>query len=98
MSKSIGNVLNPEDFISEYGVEALRYYLAREVSPTEDWDLTREKFKEVYNANLANGLGNLVSRICKMAEQYFGGKVTGDAAGVRSEEHTSELQSQFHII
>ena len=82
MSKSIGNVLSPGEFISEYGIDALRYYLAREVSPTEDWDLTREKFKEVYNANLANGLGNLVSRTLKMAEQYFGGKVTGDAAGV----------------
>ena len=82
MSKSLGNVLSPGEFISEYGVDALRYYLAREVSPTEDWDLTREKFKEVYNANLANGLGNLVSRTLKMAEQYFGGKVTGDAASV----------------
>jgi len=94
MSKSIGNVLNPEDFISEYGVEALRYYLAREVSPTEDWDLTREKFKEVYNANLANGLGNLVSRICKMAEQYFGGNVTGDAARVPPlRTHIREVES-----
>lgn len=82
MSKTIGNVLLPEDFLSEYGVDALRYYLAREVSPTEDWDLTREKFKEVYNANLANGLGNLVSRTLKMAEQYFGGKVSGGAASV----------------
>lgn len=84
MSKSLGNVLKPEDFISEYGVEALRYYLAREVSPTEDWDLTNEKFKEVYNANLANGLGNLVSRTLKMADQYFEGSVTGDVAGVPS--------------
>jgi methionyl-tRNA synthetase len=82
MSKSIGNVLGPEEFILEYGVPALRYYCTREVSPTEDWDLTREKFKEVYNANLANGLGNLISRTLKMAEQYFGGKISGDAASV----------------
>lgn len=82
MSKTIGNVLLPEDFLSEYGVDALRYYLAREVSPTEDWDLTREKFKEVYNANLANGLGNLVSRTLKMAEQYFDGEISGDLASV----------------
>ncbi len=78
MSKSLGNVLSPHDFINEYGTESLRYYLAREVVPTEDWDLTNEKFKEVYNANLANGLGNLVSRTLKMSEQYFGGHVTGD--------------------
>ncbi|HAT68731.1 MAG TPA: methionine--tRNA ligase [Candidatus Yonathbacteria bacterium] len=80
MSKSLGNVLKPHDFIDEYGVDALRYYLSREVTPTEDWDLTLEKFKEAYNANLANGLGNLVSRTLKMAEQYFGGQVTGSIA------------------
>ena len=82
MSKSIGNVLSADEFITDYGVPALRYYCAREVSPTEDWDLTREKFKEVYNANLANGLGNLVSRTLKMADQYFAGDVTGDAVSV----------------
>ena len=82
MSKTIGNVLSPGEFISEYGLDALRYYLAREVSTGEDWDLTREKFKEVYNANLANGLGNLVSRTLKMAEQYFDGEVKGDTMSV----------------
>lgn len=82
MSKTLGNVLSPNEFILEYGKDALRYYLSREVSPSEDWDLTREKFKEVYNANLANGLGNLVSRTLKMSEQYFGGAVTGDFLSV----------------
>jgi methionyl-tRNA synthetase len=80
MSKSIGNVLVPGDFLEEYGTDALRYYFAREVTPTDDWDLTSEKFKEVYNANLANGLGNLVSRTLKMAEQYFAGRVEGSVA------------------
>ena len=77
MSKSIGNTLSAEEFIAEYGTDALRYYFTREIPPFEDGDLTREKFKEVYNANLANGLGNLVSRTLKMAEQYFGGRVSG---------------------
>lgn len=84
MSKTLGNVLSPQEFISEYGKDALRYYLAREVSPLEDWDLTREKFKEVYNANLANGLGNLVSRTLKMSEQYFAGVVRGMSSRVPS--------------
>src|SRR3989344_194702 len=68
MSKSLGNVIDPKKLISEYGKDAVRYYLAREVSTFEDSDMTMEKFKETYNANLANGLGNLVSRIMKMAE------------------------------
>ena len=68
MSKSLGNVIDPQDLINEYGAEAVRYYLARHISPFEDGDLTVESFKEAYNAHLANGLGNLVSRIMKMAE------------------------------
>ncbi len=68
MSKSLGNVIDPQDLLSEYGTDALRYYLARHISPFEDSDITLEKFKEAYNANLANGLGNLVSRVMKMAE------------------------------
>jgi len=67
MSKSLGNVISPYDIVNEYGTDALRYYVARELSPFEDSDMTMEKFKESYNANLANGLGNLVSRIMKMA-------------------------------
>lgn len=82
MSKTLGNVLDPEEFIKEYGIDALRYYLAREVSTTEDGDLTREKFKETYNANLANGLGNLVSRTLKMATQYFNGTITSEPSRV----------------
>jgi methionyl-tRNA synthetase len=71
MSKSLGNVIDPLELIEEYGAEAVRYYLAREISPFEDGDLTKDKFKESYNANLANGLGNLVSRIMKMAETHL---------------------------
>lgn len=71
MSKSIGNVINPLEIIEEYGTDALRYYIARHLSMYEDSDLTMDKFKEVYNGNLANGLGNLVSRIMKMAETHL---------------------------
>ncbi len=71
MSKSLGNIIDPFDLINRYGADAVRYYLAREILTTEDGDITEEKFKEAYNANLANGLGNLVSRIMKMSEQYL---------------------------
>ena len=67
MSKSLGNSVNPKDIIAEYGTDALRYFLLREVGPFEDSPFTMERFKASYNANLANGLGNLVSRVMKMA-------------------------------
>lgn len=70
MSKSLGNVISPFDLVNEYGTDALRYYVARELSMFEDSDVTMEKFKESYNANLANGIGNLTSRIMKMAVTY----------------------------
>src|SRR3989344_8221287 len=68
MSKTLGNVIDPQELLTEYGADALRYYFARHISPFEDGDLTREQFKETYNADLANGLGNLVARIIKLAE------------------------------
>lgn len=68
MSKSLGNAINPYDVVDEYGTDSLRYFLLREVSPFEDSPFTMERFKDAYNANLANGVGNLTSRIMKMAE------------------------------
>ena len=68
MSKSIGNVINPYDVVGEYGTEALRYFALVEMSAFEDSPFTMERFKDVYNSKLANGIGNLTSRIIKMAE------------------------------
>ena len=75
MSKSLGNVADPYDIIAklkekglndEQATDALRYYLLREIPTFEDGDYTWEKFVEAYNAGLANGIGNLTSRILKM--------------------------------
>ena len=71
MSKSIGNVVDPQSLIDEYGAEALRYFLAREISTFEDSPFTMERFKAAYNSGLANGLGNLVSRVMKMASTHL---------------------------
>jgi methionyl-tRNA synthetase len=92
MSKSLGNVIDPYELINEYGKDAVRYYLAREIPPFEDGELTRDSFKNAYNANLANGLGNLVSRVLKMAEANLGGPVTISANEI-PKEYTDALNS-----
>lgn len=67
MSKSLGNVIEPDVILNEYGTDALRYYVSRELHPFEDSPFVLDKFKESYNAHLANGIGNLTSRILKMS-------------------------------
>lgn len=68
MSKSLGNVINPLDLVEKYGTDATRYLLLRHVHSTEDTDITWERLDEWYEANLVNGLGNLVARVMKMSE------------------------------
>jgi methionyl-tRNA synthetase len=85
MSKSLGNVIGPSEIVSEYGTEALRYFLARHVHSYDDSDVTIEKFKEAYNANLANGLGNLVSRVTKLAADNLEKGTRPEAAGFPGE-------------
>ena len=67
MSKSRGNVVDPFALVEKYGTDSLRYWLTKEMPTFDDGDFTIERFEESYNASLANGLGNLVSRIMKMA-------------------------------
>lgn len=71
MSKTLGNVIDPMMIAEKYGVEALRYVLLRHASPFEDSDLTLEVIHEHYTAHLTNGLGNLVARIMKLAEDHL---------------------------
>ncbi|MFA6514891.1 MAG: methionine--tRNA ligase [Candidatus Paceibacterota bacterium] len=71
MSKTLGNVVDPRDVVAEYGTDALRYFLLREVGSFEDSPFTIERFKDAYNSGLANGLGNLSSRILTLSEKYL---------------------------
>ncbi len=69
MSKSLGNTVDPVELVQKYGVDAVRYYLLREIPSDGDGDFSDEKFKLRYNADLANGLGNFASRVLTLAEK-----------------------------
>lgn len=68
MSKSLGNVINPLEVVAKYGTDALRYFLMREITSFEDGDYTDAAMQLRYNGDLANNLGNLVSRVAKLSE------------------------------
>jgi len=73
MSKSLGNVINPLEFIDEFGADGLRFYLSYELPTDKDGNFSRELFIESYNAHLANNIGNLTSRVNNMITTYFDG-------------------------
>ena len=69
MSKSVGNVIEPVSVIKKFGTDAVRYYLLKEIPAYSDGDYSERRFREVYNADLANGLGNLVARVARLASK-----------------------------
>ena len=77
MSKTLGNVIDPVEVINAHGLDAFRYYFTRHISSYDDGDFTWEKFEDVYNNELANELGNAVSRVAAMVKKYQEG-VIGD--------------------
>src|SRR5712691_5377214 len=81
MSKSLGTVIDPVDAAKRHGVDALRLYLVKEIAFGGDGDFSWERFDERYNVDLANNLGNLVSRVTAMAHQYRQGRLAPTGAG-----------------
>jgi len=69
ISKSLGNIVRPTDWVSKYGADATRYYLLRYTTVTEDSDISEKKLVQVYNSDLANGLGNLIARVTTLCEK-----------------------------
>lgn len=75
ISKSLGNVIRPSDWVEKFGIDAVRYYLLRYTILTEDSDISEEKLINAYNADLANGIGNLVARVARLCEKVELGKL-----------------------
>ena len=95
MSKSKGNVVYPGPIVARYGVDALRYYLMREMPFGADGSYTNEALLTRMNADLVNDLGNLVSRTVAMIEKYFGGVVPAPNA---LEEPDLALKATFEAL
>lgn len=75
MSKTIGNVIDPVELIKKYGIDPVRYFLLREIPSSDDGDFSYEKIEARYNGDLANNLGNLISRVAKLIETKLEGEL-----------------------
>lgn len=75
LSKTTGNIIDPNEWVEKYGADAVRYFLLREVPFDSHGDVSEEKLKARYEGDLANGLGNLVSRVTTLVEKYLDGKI-----------------------
>lgn len=93
MSKSLGNTISPLDMKATIGMDAFRYFVLRESVFGQDADFRRDNLTARYNADLANNLGNLISRVLAMQQKYFSGIVQSLGAGWVAED--SELRGKF---
>ncbi len=95
MSKSLGNVIAPQELVDVYGVDALRYALLRDLPCGEDGDVSRARLDERY-AELANGLGNLVGRVAAMAQKSFpDGLLSADFDSQNIDQRTQEALKNY---
>ena len=91
MSKSVGNIVDPDALADKYGAEALRYYLMSDIATGRDADFSEERLVQRYNTDLANSLGNLLNRTLNMAAKYRDGKLKRELS---TEELPSTLEQK----
>ena len=96
MSKSLGNVIDPFVLVEKYGTDVVRYYLLRHIHPFEDSDFNIEKFEAAYTADLANGLGNLVSRVAGLVEQS-NQAIDDRRSAIKRSKEIDELMENFQF-
>lgn len=94
MSKSLGNVIDPNDLVKQYGTDATRYLLLSQFPLGHEADLQASLFKERFNNDLANGIGNLVSRVSNLIEKNFDGTIEIDKAAVYQDSKNIE---EYHF-
>jgi len=92
MSKTTGNIVDPFFLIKKYGVDAVRYFLLREMPLAKDGDFSIAKFEEHYNSDLASGLGNLLSRIIPLAQKT---KASPELSNENAREAIGEVEKSF---
>ncbi|MBI4654894.1 MAG: methionine--tRNA ligase [Nitrospirae bacterium] len=98
MSKSLSNVVNPNEIIDKYGADAFRYFLFREVPFGLDGDFSEEALINRFNTDLANGLGNLMSRSLTMIEKYRGGEIPDAVESKDREDLEKRINGLFSSI
>ncbi len=92
MSKSLNNVVDPVTVVEQFGVDALRYFLLKEIPTMDDGDFSKDRFKIVYDSELADTYGNLVSRVLAMASKYFEGKMPEATLGGEFEHFHGDFE------
>ena len=95
MSKSLGNVVNPLDLIDQYGVDAVRFYLMREMVLGLDANFTPDSFIKSYNSDLANDFGNLLNRVSGLIQKNHGGQIPDPGSLTSAEE---EIKAQANAL